>query len=134
MYAASGKGALGWTRYARDDAQSEWALLGKRFFRDARMFKPLAVGFGSCIATDRITVDGLPVGYMYREAADDDLDSGWRFFAGDEDDGYANDARNLQLYDVNTIANYDPCILPLLDAPAGSAFIRQGDRLVPDHG
>jgi hypothetical protein len=27
-------------------------------------------------------------------------------------------------YDVNTIANYDRDIIPLLDAPAGSAFMR----------
>jgi len=106
--------------------------LAKHFFRDAGSFKPLAVGFGSCIATDRITVDGQPVGYMYREMGDNQLDSGWRFFAGNEDDEYANDPGNVELYDVNTIANYDPCILPLLDAPPGSAFIRQGDRLVPD--
>ena len=37
-----------------------------------------------CIATDRITVDGLPVGYMYREKPEEGdpferYDSGWRF-------------------------------------------------------
>ena len=44
-----------------------------------------------CIATDRITVDGLPVGYMYREKPEEGdpferYDSGWRFTAGDESD------------------------------------------------
>ena len=28
------------------------------------------------------------------------------------------------LYDVNTIANYDPEIIPFLDSPPGSAFER----------
>ena len=46
-----------------------------------------------CIATDRITVDGMPVGYMYREkpkegAWFEEYDSGWRFTAGDESDEY----------------------------------------------
>jgi hypothetical protein len=41
-------------------------------------FELLAKGFGSCFATHRITRDGAPVGYMYREQTDNDLDSGWR--------------------------------------------------------
>jgi hypothetical protein len=32
---------------------------------------------------------------------------------------------------VNTIANYDPEIIPLLKAPTGSAFERVRGRLVP---
>jgi hypothetical protein len=92
----------------------------------------MAVGYGSCIATDRITVDGAKVGYCYRETPDDPSDSGWRFFAGDETEEYADDANNLALYDVNTIANYDSSIAPLLDAPAGSAFERdESGRLIP---
>jgi len=88
---------------------------------------------GSCIASDRITVDGKKVGYMYREQPDDDLDSGWRFFSGDETDEYANTASNLAIYDVNTICNYDQDIISLLDAPFGSAFERRGwfRKLVP---
>ena len=31
---------------------------------------------------------------------------------------------NLAIYDVNTIANYDPEIIPLLDAPIGAVFVR----------
>ena len=92
----------------------------------------LAPGYGSCLATDRITVDGKPVGYMYREEGDSDQDSGWRFFAGDESDEYANDPENLGLFDVNTIANYDPAIIPLLSAPTGSAYARNREgKLVP---
>ncbi|MCC6810798.1 MAG: DUF2185 domain-containing protein [Deltaproteobacteria bacterium] len=86
--------------------------------------KVLAPNKGSCIATDRITVDGAKVGYMYREKPDLDHDSGWRFFAGDESDAYANDATKLARYDVNTVANYDPEIIPLLGAPLGSKFGR----------
>jgi hypothetical protein len=91
--------------------------------------KSLAPGRGSCIATDKITVQGEKVGYMYREEPDPDNaagahDSGWHFFSGTEDDAYANDPGNLQIYDVNTIANYDPEIIPLLDAAVPSAFAR----------
>lgn len=96
----------------------------KSFRLAATEIKPRAKGYGYCYASDRITVDGWPVGYMYREPGDRSGDSGWRFFAGDESQDYADTAENFEIYDVNTIANYDPGIIPLLDAPAASAFAR----------
>lgn len=79
---------------------------------------------GACFATDRITVDGMPVGYMYREQPDFEADSGWRFLAGDESQDYADNAENWAVYDVNTICNYDGAIISYLDAPVGCAFGR----------
>jgi len=70
---------------------------------------------------------------MYGEGPDDDVDRGWRFFAGTESQEYLDDPNNLAIYDVNTIANYDPEIIPFLDAPIGSAFERdpQSGRFGP---
>ena len=67
---------------------------------------------------------------MYREVPDFREDSGWRFNAGDESDEYMDDPKNHAIYEVNTIANYDPAIIPHLDAPIGSEFERVGDELV----
>jgi hypothetical protein len=39
---------------------------------------------------------------------------------------------NHGIYDVNTIANYDPEIIPLLDQPAGSAYLRMPNGLIAD--
>ena len=89
----------------------------------------LAPNRGSCYATDEITVKGNLVGFMYREQPDNPTDSGWRFFAGTESQEYVDDPNNLAIYDVNTIANYDPEISPLLDAPIGSAFERMVDHV-----
>ena len=89
--------------------------------------KPLAENLGVCFATDLITVEGEQVGYMYRERPDNEIDSGWRFLAGTESEEYINNPDNLAIYDVNTIANYDPEIVPYLDAPIGSAFERESD-------
>lgn len=86
--------------------------------------KPLATGRGGCIASDMITVRGKPVGFMYREAGDNEMDSGWRFLSGLEDQDYMDDVDNHGIYDVNTIANYDPTVIPLLDSPPGSVFER----------
>lgn len=79
---------------------------------------------GACFATDMITVDGMKVGYMYREAPDKDIDSGWRFFSGTENQEYVDDPNNTNIYNVNTIANYDNAIIPYLDLPFGTELER----------
>ena len=96
----------------------------KKFRLQADQIKPLVQGFGGCYATDMITVKGHKVGYMYREEPDFDVDSGWRFLAGVESQKYLEKPDNLAIYDVNTIANDDPEIIPFLQAPIGSAFER----------
>jgi len=96
----------------------------KDFKLRAEDIKDLATGRGACFATDMITVEGHKVRFMYREKPDMDVDSGWRFFSGFESDEYVDDPNNTAIYDINTIANYDPDIIPLLDAPIGSAFER----------
>lgn len=77
------------------------------------------------MATDMITVEGRKVAFMYREEPDNDIDSGWRFMSGHESPEYMDDADNHGVYDVNTVANYDPDIIPFLDSPPGSTFERQ---------
>lgn len=106
----------------------------KQFFLAADKIKRLIEPMGYCIASDRITVDGGKVGYMYREEGDGPADSGWRFFEGSENQEYADEPSHFGLYDVNTIANYDREIIPLLDSPVGSAFERTstGLQAVPE--
>lgn len=96
----------------------------KRFKLRAEDIKPLAEGHGACICADTITVEGRRVGFMYRDKPDNADDSGWRFMSGEESQDYMDDDANHGVYDVNTIANYDPTIVPLLDSPTGSVFER----------
>jgi hypothetical protein len=96
--------------------------MSKQFKLSGSEIKPLAVGHGGCIATDRITVEGYPGRFMYREAPDNDMDSGWRFMSGFEDDTYMSNPSNHGIYDVNTIANYDPSIISFLNSRIGSVF------------
>ena len=94
--------------------------------------RPLAVGRGFCFATDMIMVEGCRVGFMYRERPEGSLDSGWRFTAGIESRDYIVSPANLGMYDLNTVANVDPAVVPLLDAPPGSVFERdEGGLFVP---
>lgn len=123
-YLACGALVSGGLIQASGISQAVIVKQGKKFYKSAQQIKPLAKGHGGCFATDEIVVKGRPVGYMYREQPDNDIDSGWRFLAGDETDEYIDDAGNLGFYDVNTVANYDPDIIPYLDHPIGSAFMR----------
>lgn len=91
------------------------------------------IGPDGCLATDRITVNGCRVGYMYREKPDNDIDSGWRFFEGTEDEEYTNNPNNIGIYRLNTICNYDKDIIPFLNAKYGTAYIRdENGKFVED--
>jgi hypothetical protein len=94
----------------------------KRFRISPDELRPIAPGHGACVASDRITVDGEPVRFMYREPAIHEADSGWRFLAGTESEAELEDTTRHAIYDCNTVANFDPSIVPYLGAPAGSVF------------
>src|SRR5689334_9403114 len=99
----------------------------KKLRLGADQIKRVVRRMGFCSASDRITVDGRRVGFMYRQDPGEENGSGWVFLAGDESQEYLDDPANLEVYDVNTIANYDPEIIPLLQSPAGSAFERESE-------
>lgn len=98
-------------------------MASKVFKIPGAQIKQLTPKMEACLATDHITVLGKKVGYMYRERPDSP-ESGWRFFSGEESQAYVDDPSNTSIYALNTIANYDPAIIPYLDAPFGSAFGR----------
>lgn len=102
-----------------------------------KLLQTLVKGFGGAFATDHISVDGLPVRWMYREEPNSNDDSGWRFFSGYETDEFANTPKNADFFDLNTIANWDPTIVPLLDREPRVAFEKPLDSdqfiEVPDY-
>ncbi len=106
----------------------------KQFAIPQEELKELYQGEGpqGCIATDRILVDGQPVGYCWRvepDPGDEAWDSGWRFSAGDESGDYMDDPDRSGVYALNTICNYDPDVIPLLDSEPGTAWSRGEDGI-----
>lgn len=94
-------------------------------------------GYGEgAIVSDKITKEGYKVGYFYRDEPNPNYpDSGWRFWAGDEDESYTDNPNNHHIFALNTIANYDPDIIPHLSLPVGSRLFRQsGGQFVLDDG
>ncbi|WP_218012464.1 DUF2185 domain-containing protein [Bacillus sp. AFS041924] len=107
----------------------------KNFYISKDKIKRLINSNEGCIASDRITVDGCKVGFMYREEPyqNGNPDSGWRFLAGDESDEYMINSDNHSVYQLNTICNFDHDIIPLLNSAPGTAYIRdENDELVLD--
>lgn len=83
---------------------------------------------------DRCVLDGEAlVYYLYREAPDDTgddayPDSGWRFRAdwrGISDEEFQ--AREFDYIAIGKVLNADDSWLPLIDAPVGSAFLRNDE-------
>lgn len=86
--------------------------------------KDLIEPMGEALVTDHVTVDGMKIGYMYRDEPEDNDDSGWRFLSGTENQKYMDDPKNAGWYEVNTVANYDKAIIPYLDAAFGTEWER----------
>ncbi|MGL4818429.1 MAG: DUF2185 domain-containing protein [Bacilli bacterium] len=99
---------------------------GKTYITGKMTIQQLIETKEGCLATDRITVDGCPIGFLYRDEPYQNgrPDTGWRFFAGDETEEYIDDLSHSAVWQLNTICNIDPDIIPYLHAPPGSAFIR----------
>lgn len=72
----------------------------------------------------KISEEGWKVGYMCRDEAMNENDSGWQFLAGNEDDEYLNDYKNCILVHVQDVYQLDPDIWNYIDSPVGTELIR----------
>lgn len=77
-----------------------------------------------CFVTNNILYEGHSIGYLYREAPDNEDDSGWRFTGGSETDEYMGDADNISLVSLGAVLREDDSCLLLLEREEGVAFIK----------
>ncbi|ANY69090.1 hypothetical protein BBD42_23350 [Paenibacillus sp. BIHB 4019] len=87
----------------------------------------LADGEKMALVSRRCLEQGDAVCWMYREAGDNEHDSGWRLFAGDEEDSYIN-ADNIFRVQVYEMVDRDASLLMPFKGELGSAFERQGQN------
>ncbi|MGO3139756.1 MAG: immunity protein Imm33 domain-containing protein [Galactobacter sp.] len=91
---------------------------------------------GSCIAT--ATAIGGPgrIRWMLRTPSAIPTDSGWRFYAADDDEENVAHTPRLRVVDFNQVAALDPIIAEVYDAPVGSDYevltLEDGQRQVRD--
>lgn len=99
-------------------------------YLSAEELRPLTDDARLCYVSGAIIQEGRLCGYMLREPPAFPDDSGWRFFAGGEEAG-ALRGKSSGFYPLNTLCNYDPDVLSLLDAPVGSAYVRTEKGILP---
>jgi hypothetical protein len=89
----------------------------------------------AAIVSARVARDRQPVGWLYREAPDHDGDSGWRVFAGDEDQAYIDDPGNAVVLLLRNLIERDGTLEDVFRTAAPCAFERARDsdqfRAVP---
>jgi hypothetical protein len=78
-----------------------------------------------CALVSRMVADEmLPVRFLYRKEPSREEDSGWRMFSAEETEEYTDDAENIAVVRLSTLAERDKRVDALLDEPVGSVFER----------
>jgi hypothetical protein len=87
-----------------------------------RWFGPLSL---LAIVTARVWEEGRPVRWLYRSEPDNERDSGWRVFAGDETADYTDDPETARLVPLRELIDRDRELAEVLRSPPGTAFERR---------
>ena len=86
-------------------------------------------GARDCIISERVSSGDVPIGFCIRrepEREDQGWDSGWRFFADDDDD---TDEGRIMFRSLWSVCDSDPDIRRILMLPYGTAFVRGDDGM-----
>lgn len=62
------------------------------------------------------------VGYCYRDYPETNIDSGWRFLYGDEDEDYLDNPINSETIYPEEILSVNPALEVILSAPVNTEF------------
>ncbi len=85
---------------------------------------------GHAYASRRIAVEKTRPRVLYREAPDNDLDTGWRFLAGDETPQYLETPGNVVFCDIQEVAGLEPEVIQFLHMLPPVAFVNTGGSFV----
>lgn len=80
----------------------------------------LSAALEYAIVSRQVLDDGAAIGFLYREAAVFEQDSGWRIFSGAEDDEFADNTDNFDTVLLSTILDNHPEITPLMGNTEGA--------------
>ncbi|MBP3965025.1 immunity protein Imm33 domain-containing protein [Paenibacillus lignilyticus] len=69
--------------------------------------------------------EGGCVRWLYREAPDQEEDSGCRLFEGTETDEYNSDSSNISIVNIYSLLDKDPSLVTPLRGAFGTAFERE---------
>ncbi len=76
-----------------------------------------------CFVTTAILYEGARIGYLYREAPDNEEDSGWRILSGDEAEEYMDNIDNIHIVSLGAVLSVDDSFISLLDSDECSEYV-----------
>ncbi|CAM1352200.1 MULTISPECIES: DUF2185 domain-containing protein [Tenacibaculum] len=82
----------------------------------------MELNIGAIFISNKILKDKEPPAWMYREESENEGDSGWRVFSGNEDDNYLDNPDNFKLVSSEQLIAIDESIKANLLAPYGFSF------------
>ncbi len=75
-----------------------------------------------CLVSRNITHNLNVIKWMYREEPIGEFDSGWRVFGEDDTEEFLNQEGNVIPLDFNVLANLNPRVVEVYNAPVGADF------------
>lgn len=82
-----------------------------------------------CFITKDVINNKKKIKFMYHEQPDNEFDSGWRFFSGDETQEYVDDSNNLMYISLlEVIQKFDNSIEKYLNYEQNIAFERNSEQ------
>lgn len=97
-------------------------LSNKQYYADMIERKILLAK--TAYVSKKIMDEGWKIGYMRRDEAVNEHDSGWSFMAGNESDEYYEDYRNISLMSIHAVMQYDSAVWKHITSPVGTGLIR----------
>ena len=81
-----------------------------------------------CYVTKDLVDHTKKVKYMYRGKPDNDDDSGWRFFSGDEEQTYVDNPANTLWASLQEVVDgIDSSVIKYLESEIGSEYARENE-------
>ncbi len=75
-----------------------------------------------CLVSKNITHNLHAIKWMYREEPIEEFDSGWRVFCEADTEEYINQPENVIPLDFNILANLNPHVVEVYNAPIGADY------------
>lgn len=70
----------------------------------------------------RRAIEADYIGYCYRDEPETNIDSGWRFLYGDEDENYLDNPNHVEAVYPEEMLSLNPSLDLILAAPPGAEF------------
>lgn len=85
----------------------------------------MELNIGAILISNKILDENYLPKWMYREIPDNEGDSGWRIFSGEETDEYLENPHNFSFVSSDQLIAIDGNIMSNLLAPPGFSFERR---------